>query len=252
MNESFLSWYSRAKKALDSCREIANNRFSQEECRQKLLLNLEEINYRLDAAEASMNLFDYLEQNEAATTKEKEFLRIKYQRLNVFRITILDLSETCELIAYCHRVSRIGNPISSDGKRILSTVLENAKRYLRSSSSDLVENGHGHVTAIRNSVVHKAIGLYFPHIAPYQTNDGRIQFELDMMDQPPKELHNEYFEELFDPLCQLGTRPEITDNDFLRTERRRLMNGLFSVGKLVADMMEALVEPLESEAADQQ
>lgn len=169
----------------------------------------------------------------------------RYQQLNALRIAIIDLNEICEDLTQSYWVCALGFASSDGVQSVVDQVMGNAslRKGLRGSCGALLSEGHSHLNRLRNALSHFAFTEYEARVIDDEpTALIKASFKLTQVAQIPK---TPYYDDIFNPFCQLGERHGSGDDDFSRSNRNGLNAALFSAGRLTADMAASLHDRLK-------
>lgn len=172
----------------------------------------------------------------------REFER--YSQFNALRIAIIDLNEICEDLTQSYWVCAIGLQRRDGFPSIIDQVMSNSqlKKRLRDSCGALLNEGHSHLNKLRNALSHFPFTEYEARVIDEEpTAPIKTRFRLA---QAAQNSNNRYYDEIFNPFCQLGERSGSAEHDFSRCNRNGLNACLFSAGRLVADRVEAFHQRL--------
>jgi len=169
----------------------------------------------------------------------------RYIQLNALRIAIIDLNEICEDLTNSYWVCVLSLNASEeiDTSKILTIISDRRDMSLRRKIRGSCGQGHEQLNKLRNAFSHYPFSDYASKVL----NDGTgasvspTSFRFEPMPQDPK---NRYYTQIFDPLCQLGERGDLSEFDFTRIQRNSLNASLFSAGRVAADMAETFHQNL--------
>lgn len=168
----------------------------------------------------------------------------RHAQLNALRIAIIDLNEICEDLTQSYWVCALGFQTRDGVPSIVDRVISSTslKKSLRGSCGALLNEGHSHLNKLRNAFSHFPFTEYETRIIDEQpTAPIKAVFKLAQAAQNPK---TPYYDDIFNPFCQLGERNGSGDQDFSRSNRNGLNACLFSAGRLTAEMAETLQQRL--------